>query len=185
MPIFVYNNFWYQKLINEMQPYYAVWPIRCISIIGPIYLYLQFKTGHSHQTAIVVWAVIIFFIWQSKGKRSVPLTKQSVIACFKNSCSTTVENPWLKGQENLASEMLSNSERSLINYLNQLQVELGHGPKSGEPQSPLHSIFHSMALGPPASLTWAPTKTTDSWPHHHPHVITQNLWRWSSRILMF
>ena len=46
---------------------------------------------HSQQTAIVLTAVVFLFD-SLREKRSVPLTKQSGIACFKNSCSTPVEN---------------------------------------------------------------------------------------------
>ena len=35
-----------------------------------------------------------FFVWPSKGEESVPLTKQSGMECFKNSCSTLVDNRW-------------------------------------------------------------------------------------------
>ena len=47
---------------------------------------------HSYQTAIVGLAVVIFFlILQSKGKE-VSAPDYIGIACFKNSCSTAVEN---------------------------------------------------------------------------------------------
>ena len=57
--ILVYKDFWYQKLTNQMQPYYGMWPVRCSSVIWPVYLW--FKTEHSHWMAIVVLAVVIFF----------------------------------------------------------------------------------------------------------------------------
>ena len=43
----------------------------------------------------VLAVVIIFFIWQSRERRSVPLSKQSGIACLKNSCSTLVKKSLL------------------------------------------------------------------------------------------
>ena len=39
---------------------------------------------HSHWTAIVVLAVVIFLFHNPREKKSVSLRKQSVIACFKN-----------------------------------------------------------------------------------------------------
>ena len=39
----------------------------------------------SHQTAIVL-ALVIFLFDSLREKRSVPLTKESGIACFKNCC---------------------------------------------------------------------------------------------------
>ena len=47
---------------------------------------------HSHWAAIVVWAVVIFLLDNLVEKRSVELTEQSGAACFKNSCSTPIEN---------------------------------------------------------------------------------------------
>ena len=46
---------------------------------------------HSHWMAIVVLAVVIFLFDNLREKRSVPLTKQSGIACFQSSCSVPVE----------------------------------------------------------------------------------------------
>ena len=58
------------------------------------------KTGviliHSHQKPVVVLAVVTFLFNNLRDKRSVPLTKESGIACFKNSCSTPVENTVLQ-----------------------------------------------------------------------------------------
>ena len=48
---------------------------------------------YSHWTAIVVLAVVIFLFDNQREKRSVPLTKQSGIACFKNSCGIPVYLP--------------------------------------------------------------------------------------------
>ena len=45
---------------------------------------------------IVVLAVVIFFFDNLKGNMSVPLTKQSGISCFKNSCGISVENRCVK-----------------------------------------------------------------------------------------
>ena len=42
--------------------------------------------------AIVVLATVIFLMWQSKGKRSVPLSEQSGIACFKE----VLQHTWWK-----------------------------------------------------------------------------------------
>ena len=58
VPILVYKDFWYQELSNQMQTY-VTWPIRCNSVTWPMYLWV--KAGHSHQTDIVVLAVVIFF----------------------------------------------------------------------------------------------------------------------------
>ena len=44
--------------------------------------------------AIVVLAIVIFLFDNLREKRSVPLTKEPGIACFKNSFGTTVENRW-------------------------------------------------------------------------------------------
>ena len=42
-----------------------------------------------------VLAAVIFFLFDNlREKRSVPLTIQSGIGCFKNSCGTPFENPW-------------------------------------------------------------------------------------------
>ena len=56
----------------------------------------------SHQMAIVVLAVVIFFLFDNlRETRSVPLTESSDAACFKNSCGAAVccgipvENHWL------------------------------------------------------------------------------------------
>ena len=42
--------------------------------------------------AVVVVAIVIFLVENLREKRSVALTKWSGVACFKNSCSTPVEN---------------------------------------------------------------------------------------------
>ena len=42
--------------------------------------------------AIAVLAVVIVLLDNLGEKRSVPLTEQPGIACFKNSCGTGVEN---------------------------------------------------------------------------------------------
>ena len=55
---------------------------------------MWFKTEHSHQTAIVVLSVVNFSFDNLREKRSVPVTKWSIIACFKNSCSTPFQNCW-------------------------------------------------------------------------------------------
>ena len=72
VPILVYKDFWYQEWTNQMQSFYAMWPIRCTSIVWPV---LWLSTGHSHWTAIVVLAVVIFLFHNRREKRSVPLTK--------------------------------------------------------------------------------------------------------------
>ena len=51
---------------------------------------------HSHQAAIVVLAVVPFLLDSVREKRPVPLTKQSGIACFKNSRSASVGNHGLR-----------------------------------------------------------------------------------------
>ena len=45
-------------------------------------------------TAVLVLVVVILLFDSLREKRSVPLTKQSGIARFKNSCSTPVGNRW-------------------------------------------------------------------------------------------
>ena len=47
---------------------------------------------HSYQTAIVVWAVVIFSFDNLREKKSVPLTKEAGTACSKNPCSTPAAN---------------------------------------------------------------------------------------------
>ena len=61
--IHVSKDFWYQELTNQMQSYYAMWPIGCNCIIWPIYLW--FNTSHSHPETIVLAVVIFIF---DKGK---------------------------------------------------------------------------------------------------------------------
>lgn len=54
------------------------------------------KTGimliHSHYITIVLAVAICFLFDNMKEKRSVPLSKLSGIACFKNCCGTVVKN---------------------------------------------------------------------------------------------
>ena len=46
---------------------------------------------HSHWTAVVL--AVVMFLSDSLGEqRAVPLTEESGVACFKNSCGTSVEN---------------------------------------------------------------------------------------------
>ena len=47
---------------------------------------------HSHHTAIIVCATVIFLFDNLREKRLVPLTKQSGIACFKNSLVSEESN---------------------------------------------------------------------------------------------
>ena len=47
---------------------------------------------HSYQVAIVVLVIVTFQFDNLREKRSVPLTKESGIACLKNSCGALVEH---------------------------------------------------------------------------------------------
>ena len=91
VPILVFKDFWYQEITNQTQLYYVMWPIRCNSITWPIYL--GFKTWCSHRKAIVPLAVVRF-LSDNLREKSVPLTKQSAIVCFKNSWGAPVKNCW-------------------------------------------------------------------------------------------
>ena len=50
---------------------------------------------HSHWTAVVVLAVVVFLLDSLRGK-TVPLAKQSGIAFFKRSCGILCENCCIK-----------------------------------------------------------------------------------------
>ena len=88
-----------------------MWPVRCNSIIWPIYLW--FKTGHSSWMAIVVLAVVIFLFDNIREKRSVTLTKWSDIACFKNSCGIPLK---------IAGQKCSSNQRRLSHSMSISQV---------------------------------------------------------------
>ena len=54
---------------------------------------------HSHQRATAVLAIVIVLFDNLREKRSVPLTTQSGIVCFKNSCALWLKFTGLKGSE--------------------------------------------------------------------------------------
>ena len=51
---------------------------------------------HLHLQTLLCWLLSFVLFDNVKEKRSVPLTKQAGIACFKNPCSTLVKDRWSK-----------------------------------------------------------------------------------------
>ena len=80
-----FSSYGTHKIITKVLYFLSIW-----QKLGRIFIC-------SHQVAIVL-AATISFIWQSRERRSVPLPKQSGIACFKNSCNTPVENRHPRGK---------------------------------------------------------------------------------------
>ena len=99
MPILIFKDFWYQEWTNQMQPYYVMWPIRCNSIIWPVYLW--FKTRHSHWTAVVVLAVVVFLFDSLRKRSHSPWLNSQVLRVFKlllaHWLKTAVLFQWMEG----------------------------------------------------------------------------------------
>ena len=67
--------FWYQELTNWTQTYYDTLPIRCNSIVWPIYLW--FKTELSQ--LLLCW-LLSLLIWWSKGEEVRYCTFENILA---------------------------------------------------------------------------------------------------------
>ena len=81
VPVLVYKDFWYWELTNQMQTYYATWPIRCNSVT---YLCIYGSRQGVHTAWLLLcWLLSLFLSDHLRGKRSVLLQNSQVLQVLK------------------------------------------------------------------------------------------------------
>ena len=80
VPVPIYKDFWYQELTNQMQPYYATWPIKCSHLYD---LYTYGSRQGVHAGWLLCWLLSFFYLTVWVKKSQYPWLNSQVLHTLK------------------------------------------------------------------------------------------------------